>query len=255
MKIHKTSIIHKEAIIGENVEIGPYCIIEKNVKIGNNTKILPYVHIHSNTIIGKNNIIHENSVLGGAPQDLKFKDEFSELIIGDNNTIRENCTLNRGTEASRKTIIGSNCLLMAYVHVAHDCIVEDKVILANGVQLGGHSEIHYHATVGGMSPVHQFCKVGQHSFIGGGRVALQDVPPFILANGEPLKYSGINSVGLRRRNFDIEKRNLIKRAYKIIYLSKYNRSQAIEEIKNSLKMTNEIKIIIDFVKSSDRGLI
>ena len=255
MKIHKTSIIDKDAIIGENVEIGPFCIIEKDVKIGNNTKILPYVHILSNTTIGKNNTIHQGSVLGGNPQDLKFKNEYSELIIGDNNTIRENCTLNRGTEASGKTIIGSNCLFMAYVHVAHDCIVEDKVILANGVQLGGHSEVHYHATVGGMSPVHQFCKVGQHSFIGGGRVALQDVPPFILANGEPLKYSGINSVGLRRRNFDIEKRNLIKRAYKLIYLSKYNRSQAIEEIKNSLKMIDEIKIIINFVENSDRGLI
>ena len=255
MKIHKTSIIHKDSIIGENVEIGPYCIIEKDVKIGSNTKILPYVHIMSNTTIGENNIIHQGSVLGGAPQDLKFKNEYSELIIGDDNTIRENCTLNRGTEASGKTIIGSNCLFMAYVHIAHDCIVEDKVILANGVQLGGHSEIHYHATVGGMSPVHQFCKVGQHSFIGGGRVALQDVPPFILANGEPLKYSGINSVGLRRRNFGIEKRNLIKRAYKLIYLSKYNRSQAIKEIKNSLEMTDEIKIIINFVENSDRGLI
>ena len=255
MKIHNTSIIDKDAKIGNNVEIGPFCIIEKNVTIGDNTRILPYVHIHENTQIGKNNTIHQGSVLGGNPQDLKFHNEYSELIIGDNNTIREYCTLNRGTEASGKTIIGSNCLLMAYVHVAHDCIVEDKVILANGVQLGGHSEVHFHATVGGMSPVHQFCKVGQHAFIGGGRVALQDVPPFILANGEPLKYAGINSIGLRRRNFDLETRNLIKKTYKIIYFSKFNRSQAIEEIKNSLKMTDEVKLIIKFIESSDRGLI
>ena len=255
MKIHNTSIIDKDAKIGNNVEIGPFCIIEKNVTIGDNTRILPYVHIHENTQIGKNNTIHQGSVLGGNPQDLKFHNEYSELIIGDNNTIREYCTLNRGTDASGKTIIGSNCLLMAYVHVAHDCIVEDKVILANGVQLGGHSEVHFHATVGGMSPVHQFCKVGQHAFIGGGRVALQDVPPFILANGEPLKYAGINSIGLRRRNFDLETRNLIKKTYKIIYFSKFNRSQAIEEIKNSLKMTDEVKLIIKFIESSDRGLI
>ena len=255
MKIHNTSIVDKDAKIGNNVDIGPFCIIEKNVTIGDNTRILPYVHIHENTQIGKNNTIHQGSVLGGNPQDLKFHNEYSELIIGDNNTIREYCTLNRGTDASGKTIIGSNCLLMAYVHVAHDCIVEDKVILANGVQLGGHSEVHFHATVGGMSPVHQFCKVGQHAFIGGGRVALQDVPPFILANGEPLKYAGINSIGLRRRNFDLETRNLIKKTYKIIYFSKFNRSQAIEEIKNSLKMTDEVKLIIKFIESSDRGLI
>ena len=255
MKIHSTSIIHKNAVIGANVEIGPYCIIDENVVIGSDTKIFSYVHILPNTKIGKNNIFHQGSIVGGIPQDLKYDNEYSELIIGDNNTIREYCTLNKGTEASGKTVIGNNCLLMAYVHVAHDCIIEDKVILANGVQLGGHSEIHYHATVGGMSPVHQFCKVGQHAFIGGGRVALQDVPPFILANGEPLKYSGINSIGLRRRDFDLETRNLIKKAYKILYLSHFNRSQAIDEIKNTLELTDEIKLIIEFTENSDRGLI
>ena len=255
MKIHNTSIIHKNAVIGDNVEIGPYCIIDDNVIIGDNTKILPYVHILSNTKIGKNNIFHQGSTIGGVPQDLKYNDEYSELIIGNNNTIREYCTFNRGTEASGKTIVGSHCLFMAYVHIAHDCIVEDKVILANGVQLGGHSEIHYHATVGGMSPVHQFCKVGQHAFIGGGRVALQDVPPFILANGEPLKYAGINSIGLRRRGFDSNTRSLIKKAYKLLYLSHLNRSQAIDEIKNTLELTKEIKIIIEFIQNSDRGLI
>ena len=255
MKIHNTSIIHKNAVIGDNVEIGPYCIIDDNVIIGNNTKILPYVHVLQNTTIGKNNIFHQGSTIGGIPQDLKYNGEYSELIIGDDNVIREYCTLNRGTEASGKTVIGNNCLFMAYVHIAHDCIVEDKVILANGVQLGGHSEIHYHATVGGMSPVHQFCKVGQHAFIGGGRLALQDVPPFILANGEPLKYAGINSIGLRRRNFDSDTRSLIKKAYKLLYLSHFNRSQAIDEIKKTLELTQEIKIIIEFIQNSDRGLI
>ena len=144
---------------------------------------------------------------------------------------------------------------MAYVHIAHDCIVEDRVILANGVQLGGHSEIHYHATIGGITPVHQFCRVGQHSFIGGGRLVLQDVPPFILANGEPLKYSGINSIGLRRRNFDLKTRNLIKKTYKLLYRSNSNISQALVKIKDEIEIIDEIKLIIDFVQNSERGLI
>jgi len=255
MKIHKTSIIHKNAEIAKGVEIGPFCIVDEYVKIGSGTKISPYVHILPHTQIGKNNTIHQGSTIGGNPQDLKFDNEKTSLIIGDNNIIREYCTINKGTDATGKTIIGSNCLLMAYVHVAHDCIVEDNVILANGVQLGGHSEIHYHAIVGGVTPVHQFCKVGKHSFIGGGRVVLQDVPPYILANGEPLQYSGLNSIGLRRRNFNLDTRNLIKKAYKILYLSNFNTSQAITKIKSELQKTNEIQSIINFIKKSDRGLI
>ena len=253
--IHKTSIIDKKAHIGENVTIGPYSIIEDNVSIGDNNLIHPYVHIKSGTTIGNNNKIFQGSILGEAPQDLKYNDEKTTLVIGNNNTIRENCTLNRGTTYSNTTIIKSDCLLMAYVHVAHDCTVEDKVILANGVQLGGHVDIGYHATVGGMTPVHQFCKVGQHSFIGGGRVILQDVPPYILATGEPLQYAGINSVGLRRRDFNQETRNNIKMAYKFIFKSSFNIKQAIQAIEDKMELTDEIKNIIQFIKTSDRGLI
>ena len=255
MNIHKTSIVDKSANIANDVEIGPFCIIDHNVTIGSGTKIMPYVHILPYTTIGENNIIHQGSTIGGIPQDLKYDNEKTELIIGNNNVIREYCTLNRGTSFLNKTEIGSNCLFMAYVHVAHDCIIGNSVILANGVQLGGHCEIGYHAIVGGMTPVHQFCKVGEHAFIGGGRVILQDVPPYILANGEPLKYSGINSVGLRRRNFDSETRKVIKDAYKLIYLSKLNRTQAIKEIENNFELTNEIQLILKFIKNSDRGLI
>ena len=254
-KIDKTSIVHPKAIIGDNVKIGPFCIVEKNVVIGNGNIIHPYVQILDGTIIGNDNVFHQGSIVGGAPQDLKYNGEKTSLEIGSNNTIREFCTLNKGTDHSMKTIIGSDCLLMAYVHVAHDCIVEDKVILANGVQLGGHSEIKFHATVGGMTPVHQFCKVGTHAFIGGGRVILQDVPPYILATGEPLQYSGINSVGLRRRNFNQETRNLIKKVYSLIYRSKYNTKQAIEYVKTNFKQTNEVEIIINFIENSDRGII
>ena len=254
-KFHKTALINNNAKIGKNVTIGPYSIIDDNVIIGDNSVVYPYVHIKSNTIIGKNNKIFQGSVLGEDPQDLKYSGEKTFLEIGDNNTIRENCTLNKGTSHANKTIIGSNCLLMAYVHVAHDCIIDDKVILANGVQLGGHVEIGYHVTVGGMTPVHQFCKVGEHAFIGGGRIALQDIPPYILATGEPLQYAGINSVGLRRRKFSIDVRNNIKKAYKFIYKSNLNVKQAIEAIKENLKLTDEINKILIFLKDSDRGLI
>ena len=255
MKIHKTAIINPKAEIDSDVEIGPFCIVDEDVRIGNGTKIMPYVHILSHTTIGKNNTIFQGSTIGGLPQDLKFNNEKTSLVIGDNNIIRENCTINRGTEAANQTVIGNDCLFMAYVHIAHDCIIEDKVILANGVQLGGHSEIHYHATVGGITPVHQFCKVGKHAFIGGGRLVLQDVPPYILANSEPVKYAGINSVGLRRRGFDLKTRNLIKKAYKVLYMSKFNVSQGIKEIETNFELTDEIKEIINFVKNSDRGLI
>tara|TARA_Y100000590_G_scaffold382840_1_gene453105 strand:- start:908 stop:1678 length:771 start_codon:yes stop_codon:yes gene_type:complete len=253
--IHKTSIISSKAEIDENVSIGPFCIIEDNVSIKKGTIIKPYVHIKSNTLIGENNTIYQGSVLGEIPQDLKYKGEKTNLIIGNNNTIREYCTLNIGTDHLEKTVLGNDCLLMAYVHVAHDCIISDKVILANGVQLGGHVEIQYHATVGGMSPVHQFCKVGKHSFIGGGRVALQDVPPYILATGEPLKYSGINSIGLRRRNFESNTRNLIKKVYKYIYKSKLNTKDALTAIKENIEMTTEVKTIVQFIENSERGII
>ena len=253
--VHKTCIINSNSEIEDDVIIGPYCIIEKNVKIKNGTVIKPYVQIKSNTTIGKNNRIFQGSVIGEIPQDLKYDGEETFLEIGDNNTIREFCTLNRGTDYAYKTIIGNDCLLMAYVHVAHDCIVKDKVILANGVQLGGHVEIGFHSTVGGMTPIHQFCKVGKHSFIGGGRLALQDVPPFILATGEPLQYSGINSIGLRRRNFDLESRKLIKKAYKYIYRSNLNTKDAIKSITDNIKLTEEIKEILNFIESSERGII
>ena len=257
INIHKTTIIHKDAQIADDVKIGPFCNIEKDVVIDCGTTIHSNVSILEGSVIGKNNVIHTGAVIGGEPQDLKFHGEKTKLIIGDNNIIREYCTLNKGTDYSYKTIIGSNCLLMAYVHVAHDCIVSDKVILANGVQLGGHSEIGYHATVGGVTPVHQFCKVGMHAFIGGGRVVLQDVPPYILATGEPVQYSGINSVGLRRRNFDQETRSLIKKVYSLIYRSKLNTKQAIDKIKENFsdKNSDEINNIIQFIENSERGII
>jgi UDP-N-acetylglucosamine acyltransferase len=260
MKIHETSIIHPDAKIHSTVEIGPFCIIDENVIIDNNTYIYSNVHIMKNSIIGKNNIIHQGTIVGGLPQDLKFQGEDTKVVIGHNNVIREYVTINRGTGKNGVTSIGDNNLLMAYVHLAHDCIIDSKIILANAVQLAGHVTVGFHATIGGITGVHQFCKIGEHSFVGACRVVLQDVPPFILATGEPLKYSGINSVGLRRRGFDNNLRNVIKSIFNIIYLSNNNTSQAIIAIKrkireNSIKKSKEIKSILDFIENSERGII
>ena len=260
INIHKTSIVDPSSQISDNVEIGAFCIIDKNVKIGNGTRIYPNVHIMANSVIGENNIIHNGAIIGSLPQDLKFEGENTKVIIGDNNTIREYVTINRGTTENGVTSIGNDNLLMAYVHVAHDCILDDKIILANAVQLAGHVEVGYHATIGGITGIHQFCKIGKHAFIGACRVVLHDVPPFILATGEPLQYSGINSVGLRRRKFTKEMRNNIKYTYKILYLSNNNTSQAITIIKrkiieNFIDNSKEVKYILDFIKNSDRGII
>jgi|TARA_B100001758_G_C18404816_1_gene611347 UDP-N-acetylglucosamine acyltransferase len=249
------SVISKKAQIGKNVSIGPYCIIEDNVIIGDNTTIDSHTIIKEYTEVGENCNIFSHCVIGGVPQDKKYNGEKSKLVIGNNNTIREFCTLNRGTEESGITKIGNNCLFMAYVHIAHDCYLKNDIILANGVQLGGHVTIDNYGIVGGMTPVHQFCKIGMHSFIGGGLRVVQDVPPYIIANGEPLKFSGINILGLRRRKFSSTQRENIKKAYKLIYNSNYNISQATEKIKNTFNIDDSINDILDFIKSSSRGLI
>jgi UDP-N-acetylglucosamine acyltransferase len=253
--ISSTAIIDPSARLGKNVHVGHYTIIGKNVLIGDDTWIDSHANIKQFTNIGKKCKVYNGAVVGEIPQDLKFLGEKSELIIGDSTTIREFCTLNRGTEETGYSKIGSNCLLMAYVHVAHDCIIGDHSILANGVQLGGHVTIGNHVTIGGMTPVHQFCKVGDYSFIGGGYRIVQDVPPYILAMGEPLKFSGLNSIGLRRKNFSPDIRKQMKRAYQLIYQSDLNRSQAVSQIKKDFNSTPEINHIVDFIENSNRGLV
>ena len=253
--ISPTALIDPASQLGKNVHVGPYTIIDNHVMIGDGTKIDSHAHIKSYTTIGKDCTIFHGAVLGEIPQDLKFEGEKSELIIGNSTTIREFCTLNRGTKDKGKTVIGNHCLLMAYVHIAHDCLIDDHSILANGVQLGGHVEIGKHVTIGGMTPVHQFCKIGDYSFIGGGYRIVQDVPPYILAMDEPLKYSGLNVIGLRRKSFSAEARNNLKRAYRLLYHPNLNRSQAVTKIKKELKSTPEIKCVLDFIENSSRGLI
>lgn len=253
--IHPTALVDKKARLGDNVSVGAFSIVEADVEIDDNSQIASHVLVAEGARIGKNCKIHKGAVVATWPQDLKFAGEPSIFIIGDNTIIREFCTLNRGTSALGKSQIGSDCLLMAYVHVAHDCIIGDHAILANGVQLGGHVEIGEWAIIGGMTPVHQFCKVGQHCMIGGAYRAVQDVPPYIMATGEPLRYAGLNSIGLKRRGFSSETLSVLKKTYRLLFRSKLNLTQALERIENELEPIPEVKNVIDFIRSSERGLI
>lgn len=237
------------------MKIGPYSVIEKNVFIDNSCEIGNFVTICSNTIIGKECKILHSSSIGEIPQDLKFKGEKTRTLIGNRTRIREFVTINRGTSALGETRIGSDCLLMASTHVAHDCIVGDNVTMSNLSTLGGHVEVGDWATLGGGVLVHQFTKIGSHAFIGGGFRAVQDVPPFIMAAEHPLTYKGINSVGLKRRGYSGEERQLIKEIYKLYFKTGQNRSNAIKSIKNDIRSSSIKNQIVDFIETSERGII
>lgn len=253
--IHPTAIVDGSAKIGEGVAIGPYTIVENNVEIGAGTRIDSNAKIGYGARIGKNCHIFHGAVISEIPQDLKFQGEDSIAVVGDQTQIREFATIHRGTKSRQKTEVGSNCLLMAYSHVAHDCRIGDNVIIANTVQLGGHVSVDNWAYIGGMSGVHQFTHIGKHSFIGGGYRCTQDVPPYILVTGEPLKYSGLNVVGLRRRGFSNDTINQLKEVYRLIYRSEFNISQALEQIQSGFEPTEEIREVIDFIQHSERGIV
>jgi len=255
VNIHPTAIVDASAQIGKNVIIGPYSIVGKNVVINDGVEIKTHVVVGENTTIGKNCTIFHGAIVGEVPQDLKFKGEETYTEIGENTVIREYVTIHRGTDDRWKTVIGNNCLIMAYAHVAHDCELGNNVILANAVNLAGHVTLEDYATLGGLVPVHQFVRIGAHSYIGGGYRVSKDVPPYILASSEPLKYSGLNAVGLRRRGFTPESRQLMKQAYRILFRSEFNTSQAIEKIKTELTQTEEIRTIVQFVEKTQRGII
>lgn len=249
------NFIHKDAIVGSNTIIDPFSFIENNVVIGDNCWIGNNVRVCSGARIGNNVKIFPGAVISSIPQDLKFEGENSETFIGDNTIIREYVTVSKGTKDKMKTSIGKECLLMAYTHVAHDCIIGDNCILANAVQLAGHVHIDPFAIVGGGSLVHQFVKIGSHSMISGGSLVRKDVPPFCKAGKEPLSFRGINSIGLKRRNFSNKKINQIQNIFRILYLEGRNNSQAIEKIKKDILESEEKKIVLDFISSSERGII
>jgi UDP-N-acetylglucosamine acyltransferase len=247
--------IHPDAKIAPNVVIDPFVTIDKNVEIGEGTWIGSNVTIMEGARIGKNCKIYPGAVISAVPQDLKFKGEDTLAVIGDNTTLRECVTVNRGTAAKGKTVIGDNCLLMAYCHVAHDCLLGNNIIISNATQLAGEVEIDDFAIISGGVLVHQFTRIGSHVMVQGGSKVGKDVPPFVTAGREPLSYAGINSIGLRRRGFTSEQIRDIQDVYRYIYLSGMNTSHAVERIMAELPATKERDEILLFVKNSPRGII
>lgn len=252
--VHDTAVIDPTATIADDVVIGAYTVIGPNVRIAAGTEIGPHVHIVRDTSIGENCKIHHGAALGGDPQDLKYAGEYAELVVGNNTTIREFVTLNRGTSAHGKTEIGSNCLLMAYAHVAHDCVLGDHVILANAVNMGGHVHIEDHVIVGGVTAIHQFVRIGRHAFVGGSAAVMKDVPPFVKAAGNPLRLYGLNSLGLQRRGFSEETRMALKRAYRLVFSSSLNVGQALAQARSELDVTPEVEHFFSFIEASQRGV-
>lgn len=253
--IDSRAVVSPKAQIGENTSVGPFTVIEDDVVIGNGTHIGSNVLIAKGTRVGKECHIHHGAVLGTPPQDLKYRGEVTTLEIGDNNVIREYVTMNRATREGIKSTVGSHCFIMAYAHVAHDCQVGNHVILANSVNMGGHVLIEDYVIIGGIVAIHQFSKIGCHAMIGGGFRVTKDVPPYVLAGSEPLAYKGLNIIGLRRRNFTNETIEKLSKAYRLIYNSQLNVSQAIENIKTDISLIEEVKHILEFIEKSKRGII
>jgi UDP-N-acetylglucosamine acyltransferase len=253
--VHPTAIVHDSAQLGQDVEIGPFSIVGPEVTIGDGVTIANGVVIQKNTRIGRGCRIFTGAVLGTEPQDLKYRGEKTWLEIGENTTIREYVTLNLGTAASGRTIIGKNALIMTYAHVAHDCVIGDHVILANAVNIAGHVEIDDYTYIGGVVPIHQFCKIGCHVMVGGGFRVTQDICPYMRVAGYPLRVIGVNTIGLERKGVSPETIQTLKQAHKMLFRSKLNISQAVQKISSELPLTDEIKDILRFIERSERGLI
>ena len=247
--------IHPAAKIAPSVVIDPFVTIDQNVEIGEGTRIGSNVTIMEGARIGKNCNIFPGAVIGAIPQDLKFRGEDTLAIIGDNTTLRECVTINRGTAARGKTVVGNNCLIMAYCHVAHDCVVGDNVIMSNATQIAGEVVVDNYAVIGGGTLVHQFCHIGPHVMVQGGALVNKDIPPYVKAGRDPIAYAGVNSIGLRRRNFSNEQIREIQEIYRYLYLSGLNVTDAIERIGAELPATKERDEIILFIRNAKRGII
>lgn len=254
--IHPTAIIDPAAKLADDVEVGPYSVIAANVEIGAGTIVGSHVTIEGPTVIGRDNHFYQFSSIGAAPQDKKFSDEQTRLVIGDRNTVREFCTLNRGTSQDRgETTIGDDNWIMAYVHIAHDCVIGNHTILANAATLAGHVHIGDYAILGGFSKVHQFCHIGAHSFCGMDTGLNQDLPPYVTASGMPARPVGINSEGLKRRGYTPEQIRNIKRAYKTLYRSGLRLNEARERLAAIAVEQAEVQPFVDFLEASSRGII
>lgn len=253
--IHPTAIVSSKAKLGDNLVVDAYAIIHDDVEIGNDCVVGPHAVLYDGARIGNRVKIHQAASIAHTPQDLSFRNEYSLFIIDDDTVVHEFVTCHRGTKSTGFSKIGKNCLIMAYAHVAHDTTVGNNCILANGVQLAGHVVIEDYAIIGGLSGVHQFCRVGQHSMTGGAFKIVQDLPPFILAAHHPLKYSGLNVIGLRRRGFSPTDITALKKLYNIIYDNSLNLSQAIKKAEAELSDNKFVQQALDFIKSSKRGLV
>ena len=249
------AIVSPKAQLGEKVCVGPFSTIEDDVIIGEGTWIGPHAHIAEGSRLGKNCKVFSGAVVGGPPQDLKYKGEPTTVEVGDNTVIRECVTLNRATAETGKTVIGHDCLFMAYAHVGHDCRVGNNVILANCVPLGGHVHLGDFVIVGGLTPVHQFVHIGDHVMVGGGFRVVKDIPPYILCGQEPLCFEGLNIVGLKRRGFSARAIELLDTAFRILYRSNLNVSQAVARIKEEVEPIPEVKKVLDFIANSKRGIL
>jgi len=254
-KIHPTAIVSSNAKIGKNVEIEPYAIIHDDVEIGNDCFIGAHTGIYNGARIGNEVKIFQNTSIANNPQDLKYANEKTFLYIGDKTIIREFTALHRGTTATGKTEIGSNCLIMALSHVAHDCKIGNNVIIAGGVMIAGHVNVEDNVVVGGLVAVHQFGKIGQHAMVGGGSMANADIPPYCMTSGYPARFMGLNIVGLRRRNFSNQDIEAIKETYRIFYNSGLLHTEALEKIKELFPNNPYVKNIIDFISTSKRGIM
>ena len=254
--IHPTAVISESATIGENVTIGPFCVVDDNVTIGDGCILKSHVVVRGPTRIGKNNKFYQFSSIGEDCQDKKYAGEPTELVIGDDNEFREGVTVHRGTiQDNSITLIGSRCLFMANSHVAHDCVLGNDIIIANSVAIAGHVHMDDHVIVGGAAGIHQFCKIGAHSFLGAGGIILRDVPPFVMVSGQKNIPQGINSEGLKRRGFSKEEVMAIKRAYKAIYREGNTVDEAIEKLAEPAQEFPGVALMVKFLQDSERGII
>ena len=254
-EIHSTAVIHPDAKIGKNVIIGPGAVIGEHVEIGDGTKIGANVVIGGWTTIGKNNEFFPGCAVGLEPQDLKFKGEKSYCVIGDNTVVREFVTISRATGEGEETRIGNNCLFQACTHVAHNCIVGNNVIMSNCAGLAGHVIVEDRVEIGGIAGVHQFVKIGRNAMVGGMAKVVQDIPPYVIADGQPAHVIGLNSVGLARAGVSEEVRRELKKAFRIIYRSGFSLSKAIEEMELNLTSSTEIEHMLRFLRNADRGIM
>ena len=252
--IHPAAIVDSRAQLDEGVEIGPYCVVGPNTQIGKNTRIAPLAMIEEWTSIGEECTISQGTIIGALPQDRGFEKKRSSVRIGDRNLIREYTTIHRGSKEGSSTQIGDDNFLMAYSHIAHNCVIEDGVVIANMGTLAGYVTVQEKSMIGGLSAVHQYVTIGAYSIVGGCSKVVKDVPPYTKADGHPARLWGLNSVGLRRAGFSVEVKNSLKRAYKMLFRSSLNTSQALRKIENELDMNPQIHHLCQFIRSSRRGI-